>query len=117
ARGEAELAERAGSRARLDGRPAGATQRLAEQRVGREMEEVHVERPGGQIPRRKSIRGAAVRDEAPSPARRNMHPDPAGPLPGDAGRAEANALVADRRGERPSLRVAAHRADARPPHT
>ena len=92
------------ARARSARRPA-STERLAEQRVRRQVEEVDAEpvgcRSAGAQRDRRPRRSATKRALA---ARRHEDADPAGPLPGDAGRADADAVASRARRRAPAPR-------------
>ena len=86
---EVEADERARAARELDRPPARQPERLAEQRVGRQVEEIAREATRLQVRRRQPVRGRPVRDERALAAGRDDDPDPARPLAGDAGCADA----------------------------
>ena len=81
--------------------------------VGGEMEEIGTERRRGQVACGQRVRGRAVGDERALATRSHHDADPAGPLRGDTGRADANAVGRDRGRQRASLRIATDGADER----
>src|SRR5439155_14988199 len=109
-RREIETDERPAAPRELDRPTAGAAERLAEQRIHRQVKQRDGERACGQVGDAEAIRGSAVRDERSLAARRHQHADATGSLPGDAGRADTNTLTPERGGERPALGVSTDRA-------
>ena len=114
-RRQVEADERPGGTGQLDRPTARETQRLAEQRVRGEMKEVRGEGAGREIVGPESICRRPVRDEAAFAVRCEEDADPAGPLPGDAGRAEADAVALERGRQSPAFRIPPDRAHERRP--
>ena len=115
-RREIDAHRRAGATGQLDGASPGQPERLAQERIDRQVERVGALEPGGaQVVRRQLVRGGAIGDEAPFAAGRDEHADPAGARACDAGHAGPHAVGPDRIHERPAGRIATDGRDQRGP--
>ncbi len=113
-RGEIDADRGSGAACQLDGPPTGQSERLAEQRIDRQVDGVGVREPGrAQVVGCQQVRGTTVRDEAPLAAGRHEDPDPAGPGTGHARDMGCDAIAADRVDEGPSDGVSTDRGDQR----
>ena len=98
----------------LDRAAAGQPERLAEQRVDRQMDGVRSREPGGsQVARREQVGRAAVGHEAALAAGCDDDADPAGPCAGATRHTGGHAIGPDRLDEGPPRRVATDRRDQR----
>ena len=111
-RGEVDADRHARVARELDRPPAGRSERLAEQRVCRQVERVRALEPRGpEVARLEQVGGAAVGHEAAFAAGLDDDPDPAGPGTGHARDARGDAIGPDRIDQRPASGIAPDRGD------
>ena len=103
---------RAGPTGEIHGASAGQPERLAQERIDRQVECVGAVEPGRtQVVGRQLVRCGTVGHEAPLAARRDKDPDPARPCAGDPRHQRSDAVGPDGVDQGPTGRVATDRRD------
>ena len=111
-RGEVEADRRPGRPGQADRLAAGRAERLAQERIGRQVQQVGPVEPGRiEIARAEPIGRPAVRHERPLAVARDDDPDTAGRPAGDPARPHHHVLGSQRPDQGPAWTVPTHGAD------